>query len=48
VVRGGGEEEIRQRVIAREHGEPVKTLQWWVRKSREAGLCGLARLPRSA
>lgn len=47
VVRGCVEEGIAQTVVARERGVPVKTLQRWVRKSREYGLCGLARQARS-
>src|SRR5436190_22891558 len=47
LIRESLEEGVPQTVIARESGVPLKTVQRWIRRYREDGLRGLARLGRS-
>src|SRR5436305_6134485 len=47
LIRACLEEEVTQTELARESGVPLKTLQRWIRRYRQDGLRGLARLERS-
>ena len=47
LIRESLEEGVPQTVIARESGVPLKTVQRWIRRYRQDGLRGLARLERS-
>jgi putative transposase len=47
VVKECVEEGVPQTEVAREYGVPLSTLQRWVYRYREDGLCGLARQPRA-